>query len=144
MLVLGLDGTIKIDDSTIVSPDNVNVCKLMAMINSDPDAAAQQIGAILAIGESEIDLDKVFEKINEFVDASDMEGLEAYLTELFDSIAKDVNIVRDAELQTQKAGLGISSSIPTTGDNFQVEGLLIAMIVAGVVIAYCIRRKASA
>lgn len=71
---------------------------------------------------------------------------EAYLTELLDSTAKDVNIVRDAELQAQKAGLGIGgdNSVPTTGDNSRAEGLLIAMIAAGVVIVYCVRRKVSA
>ena len=144
MMVLGLDGTIKINDSTIVSPDDVNVRELMATISDDPDAALQQIGAILAKGEGEINLDEVAEKIQKYIDENDMEGLEAYLTELFDSIAKDVNIVRDAELQAQKAGLGIGDGVPTTGDNFQAEGLLIAMFAASVAIVYCIRRKVSA
>lgn len=144
MLVNGLNGTIKINDSTIVSPDGVNVRDLMAVVEDDPDAAAAVIGAILAKGEGPVDIDAIMEEIDKIYEEDGEEGLEAYLTELFDSVAKDVNIVRDAELQTQKAGLGVGEGIPTTGDNFQAEGLLIAMIAAGVVIAYCIRRKVSA
>ena len=144
MLVEGLNGTIKINDSTIVSPDDVNVRELMAVIGDDPDAAAAVIGAILAKGEGPVDIDAIIEEMGKIYEEDGEEGLEAYLTDLFDSIAKDVNIVRDAELQAQKAGLGIGDGIPTTGDNFHAEGLLIAMIAAGAVIAYCIRRKVSA
>ena len=146
MLVNGFGGTISINDSTIVSPDDVNVRDLMAVIENDPDAAAVVVGAILATGEGPVDLDAIMEEINRLYEEEDKEGLEAYLTELLDSMAKDVNIVRDAELQAQKAGLGIGGddSVPTTGDNSRAEGLLIAMIAAGVVIVYCVRRKVSA
>ncbi len=144
MLVTGLDGTIKINDSTIVSPDDVNIRELIAVIDDDPDAAAVVIGAILAKGEGPVDIDAIMEEIEKIYEEDGEEGLEAYLTELFDSIAKDVNIVRDAELQAQKAGLGIGDGVPTTGDNFQAEGLLIAMFAASVAIVYCIRRKVSA
>ena len=146
MLVSGFGGTISINDSTIVSPDDVNVRDLMAVIDNDPDAAAVVVGAILATGEGPVDLDAIMEEINRLYEEEDKEGLEAYLTELLDSMAKDVNIVRDAELQAQKAGLGIGGddSVPTTGDNSRAEGLLIAMIAAGVVIVYCVRRKVSA
>ena len=146
MLVSGFGGTISINDSTIVSPDDVNVRDLMAVIDNDPDAAAVVVGAILSTGEGPVDLDAIMEEINRLYEEEDKEGLEAYLTELLDSMAKDVNIVRDAELQAQKAGLGIGGddSVPTTGDNSRAEGLLIAMIAAGVVIVYCVRRKVSA
>lgn len=144
MLVTGLNGTIKINDSTIVSPDDVNIRELMAVIEDDPDAAAVVIGAILAKGEGPVDVDAIMEEIEKIYKEDGEEGLEAYLTELFDSIAKDVNIVRDVELQAQKAGLGIGDGVPTTGDNFQAEGLLIAMFAASVAIVYCIRRKVSA
>lgn len=140
MLVKGLNATIRINDSTIVSPDDVNVRELMAVIGDDPDAAAEIIGAILAKGEGSIDMDAIMEKVDKLAREGKKDELEDYLTTLFDSIAKDVNIVRDAELQTQKAGLGI----PTTGDNFRAEGLLFAMLAAGTVIAYCVRRKVSA
>ena len=146
MLVSGFGGTISINDSTIVSPDDVNVRDLMAVIDNDPDAAAVVVGAILSTGVGPVDLDAIMEEINRLYEEEDKEGLEAYLTELLDSMAKDVNIVRDAELQAQKAGLGIGGddSVPTTGDNSRAEGLLIAMIAAGVVIVYCVRRKVSA
>lgn len=85
-------------------------------------------------------MDAIMEKVDKLAREGKKDELEDYLTTLFDSIAKDVNIVRDAELQTQKAGLGI----PTTGDNFRAEGLLFAMLAAGTVIAYCVRRKVSA
>ena len=137
MLVIGQDGTIKINDSTIISPDDVNIRELMAVIDDDPDAAAVIIGAILANGEGPIDIDAIMKEINKLQNAGETEELETYLTSLFDAVAKDVNIVRDAELQIQKAGL----VIPKTGVEIQVEGLVIALIMAGAICAYCIRRK---
>lgn len=106
MLVIGRDGTITIDGSTIVSAGNVNIRELMATIDDDPDA------------------------------------LEAYLISLFDSIAKDVNIVRNSELTAQKASLSLSP-VPQTGDNAHAEVLLLTMLAAGIVCVYIIRKKAA-
>ena len=79
MLVIGRDGTITIDGSTIVSPEGVNVRDLMAVIGDDPDAAASVIGAILATGEGPIDMDAIMEKIDSLIEAGDEEALLAYL-----------------------------------------------------------------
>ena len=135
MLVIGRDGTITIDGSTIVSPEGVNVRDLMAVIGGDPDAAASVIGAILATGEGPIDMDAIMEKIDSLNEAGDEEALLAYLDSLFGAIAKDVNIIRNSELQTEKAG------IPVTGDSYHVEFLILGLIAAGAVSAYLIRKR---
>lgn len=140
MLVIGRDGTITIDGSTIVSAGDVNIRELMATIDDDPDAAAVQIGAILASGEGPVDLDAIMEKIEEL--SNDPDALEAYLISLFDSIAKDVNIVRNSELTAQKASLSLSP-VPQTGDNAHAEVLLLTMLAAGIVCVYIIRKKAA-
>ena len=138
MLVIGRDGTITIDGSTIVSPEGVNVRDLMAVIGDDPDAAASVIGAILATGEGPIDLDAIMEKINDLIDAGDEDALLAYLESLFGSIAKDVNIIRNSELYAEKAG------IPVTGDSCHAELLILGLIAAGTVSIYLIRRRMTA
>ena len=135
MLVIGRDGTITIDGSTIVSPEGVNVRDLMAVIGDDPDAAASVIGAILATGEGPIDMDAIMEKIDSLIEAGDEEALLAYLDSLFGAIAKDVNIIRNSELQTEKAG------IPVTGDSYHVEFLILGLIAAGAISAYLIRKR---
>ena len=135
MLVIGRDGTITIDGSTIVSPEGVNVRDLMAVIGDDPDAAASVIGAILATGEGPIDMDAIMDKINDLIDAGDEEALIAYLNSLFGSIAKDVNIIRNSELYAEKAG------IPVTGDSLHAELLILSLIAAGAVSAYLIRKR---
>ena len=138
MLVVGRDGTITIDGSTIVSPEGVNVRDLIAVIGDDPDAAASVIGAILATGEGPIDLDAIMEKINDLIDAGDEDALLAYLESLFGSIAKDVNIIRNSELYAEKAG------IPVTGDSCHAELLILGLIAAGTVSIYLIRRRMTA
>lgn len=138
MLVVGRDGTITIDGSTIVSPEGVNVRDLIAVIGDDPDAAASVIGAILATGEGPIDLDAIMEKINDLIDAGDEDALLAYLESLFGSIAKDVNIIRNSELYAEKAG------IPVTGDSYHAELLILGLIAAGTVSIYLIRRRMTA
>ena len=72
----------------------------------------------------------------------DSDALEAYLISLFDSIAKDVNIVRNFELTAQKASLSLSP-VPQTGDNAHAEVLLLTMLAAGIVCVYIIRKKAA-
>ena len=126
---------ITIDGSTIVSPEGVNVRDLMAVIGGDSDAAASVIGAILATGEGPIDMDAIMEKIDSLNEAGDEEALLAYLDSLFGAIAKDVNIIRNSELQTEKAG------IPVTGDSYHVEFLILGLIAAGAVSAYLIRKR---
>lgn len=138
MLVIGRDGTITIDGSTIVSPEGVNVRDLIAVLGDDPDAAASVIGAILATGEGPIDLDAIMEKINDLIDAGDEDALLAYLESLFGSIAKDVNIIRNSELYAEKAG------IPVTGDSYHAELLILGLIAAGTVSIYLIRRRLTA
>ena len=142
MLVSGRDGKITIADSTIVTPEGVNIRELMRTLENDPDAGAVQVGAILATGEGPIDLDAIMAEIDRLLQEGDDEALAAYLTSLFDQIAKDVTIVRDSELVTAEKS---ASLIPKTGDDgMNTVVLLLTLAASGCVCAYLIRRKVSA
>lgn len=136
MLVIGKDGTITIKDSTIVAPDDANIRALMGTIEDDPDAAAVQIGAILAKGEGPVDLDAIMEEYYRLLDEGDDAALAEFLTSILDNTVKDVTIVRDSELVTAE-----KSMIPKTGDSFNAETLLLVLAVSGCICAYLIRKK---
>ena len=136
MLVIGKDGTITIKDSTIITPDDVNIRELMGTIEDDPDAAAVQIGAILAKGEGPVDLDAIMEEYYRLLDEGDDAALAEFLTSILDNTVKDVTIVRDSELVTAE-----KSMIPKTGDSFNAETLLLVLAVSGCICAYLIRKK---
>lgn len=136
MLVIGKDGTITIKDSTIITPDDVNIRELMGTIEDDPDAAAVQIGAILAKGEGPVDLDAIMEEYYRLLDEGDDAALAEFLTSILDNTVKDVKIVRDSELVTAE-----KSMIPKTGDSFNAEALLLVLAVSGCICAYLIRKK---
>ena len=136
MLVIGKDGTITIKDSTIVAPDDANIRALMGTIEDDPDAAAVQIGAILAKGEGPVDLDAIMEEYYRLLDEGDDAALAEFLTSILDNTVKDVKIVRDSELVTAE-----KSMIPKTGDSFNAEALLLVLAVSGCICAYLIRKK---
>ncbi|MBM6854978.1 hypothetical protein H6B11_12585 [Mediterraneibacter glycyrrhizinilyticus] len=136
MLVIGKDGTITIKDSTIITPDDVNIRELMGTIEDDPDAAAVQIGAILAKGEGAVDLDAIMEEYYRLLDEGDDAALAEFLTSILDNTVKEVKIVRDSELVTAE-----KSMIPRTGDSFNAETLLLVLAVSGCICAYLIRKK---
>ena len=144
MLVYGLDGTIRIDGSTVVTPDGASIRDLMQTIDlNDPDAAPVLMGAILAYGEGAVDLDEIFDKLNSLEYASP--EWNAYLASLLDSVVHDTTIVRNSELKTESAGVALtSSSTPKTGDSFNAEMLCLALIAAGSISAYLIRRRIAA
>ena len=136
MLVIGKDGTITIKDSTIITPDDAAIRKLMGTIEDDPDAAAVQIGAILAKGEGPVDLDAIMEEYYRLLDEGDDAALAEFLTSILDNTVKEVKIVRDSELVTAE-----KSMIPKTGDSFHAETLLLVLAVSGCICAYLIRKK---
>ena len=138
MLVIGKDGTITIKDSTIVAPDDANIRALMATIADDPDAAAVQIGAILAKGEGPVDLDAIMEEYYRLLDEGDDAALAEFLTSILDNTVKDVKIVRDSELVTAEKSVSLT---PQTGDSFHAETLLLVLAVSGCICAYLIRKK---
>ena len=138
MLVIGKDGTITIKDSSIVAPDDANIRALMATIADDPDAAAVQIGAILAKGEGPVDLDAIMEEYYRLLDEGDDAALAEFLTSILDNTVKDVKIVRDSELVTAEKSVSLT---PQTGDSFHAETLLLVLAVSGCICAYLIRKK---
>ena len=138
MLVIGKDGTITIKDSSIVAPDDANIRALMATIADDPDAAAVQIGAILAKGEGPVDLDAIMEEYYRLLDEGDDAALAEFLTSILDNTVKDVKIVRDSELVTAEKSVSLT---PQTGDSFHAEALLLVLAVSGCLCAYLIRKK---
>ena len=138
MLVIGKDGTITIKDSSIVAPDDANIRALMATIADDPDAAAVQIGAILAKGEGPVDLDAIMEEYYRLLDEGDDAALAEFLTSILDNTVKDVKIVRDSELVTAEKSVSLT---PQTGDSFHAETLLLVLVVSGCICAYLIRKK---
>ena len=138
MLVIGKDGTITIKNSSIVAPDDANIRALMATIADDPDAAAVQIGAILAKGEGPVDLDAIMEEYYRLLDEGDDAALAEFLTSILDNTVKDVKIVRDSELVTAEKSVSLT---PQTGDSFHAETLLLVLAVSGCICAYLIRKK---
>lgn len=138
MLVIGKDGTITIKDSSIIAPDDANIRALMATIADDPDAAAVQIGAILAKGEGPVDLDAIMEEYYRLLDEGDDAALAEFLTSILDNTVKDVKIVRDSELVTAEKSVSLT---PQTGDSFHAETLLLVLAVSGCICAYLIRKK---
>ena len=138
MLVIGKDGTITIKDSSIVAPDDANIRALMGTISEDPDAAAVQIGAILAKGEGPVDLDAIMEEYYRLLDEGDDAALAEFLTSILDNTVKDVKIVRDSELVTAEKSVSLT---PQTGDSFHAEALLLVLAVSGCLCAYLIRKK---
>lgn len=138
MLVIGKDGTITIKNSSIVAPDDANIRALMATIADDPDAAAVQIGAILAKGEGPVDLDAIMEEYYRLLDEGDDAALAEFLTSILDNTIKDVKIVRDSELVTAEKSVSLT---PQTGDSFHAETLLLVLAVSGCICAYLIRKK---
>ena len=138
MLVIGKDGTITIKDSSIVAPDDANIRALMGTISEDPDAAAVQIGAILAKGEGPVDLDAIMEEYYRLLDEGDDAALAEFLTSILDNTVKDVKIVRDSELVTAEKSVSLT---PQTGDSFHAETLLLVLAVSGCLCAYLIRKK---